>query len=112
MSDCAGIGGGGQELYTEGKMCSMYWNLIAEGNAPCGHPIGNLQTHFMGEAGSCMDYYRLGERIPDLDGFSGALPDEDLLCGSCDKCGAFYELNATIVDGAVVALGEGKVLVT
>lgn len=89
-------------------MCSMYWNLTADVKPPCGHesPAANLQTHFMGEAGSCVNNYKLGQLVGELEGYFGGLPKEDWLIGKCNVCGKYFEVDALVENGAVVALLE------
>ena len=92
-------------------MCSAYWNLVS-GDAPafsmpCGGTSDELQTHFMGEAGSCGNYYRVGEPVDELEGISVAhLPNDenDQLIGSCrEHNGKHFALfDAEIVEGRVV----------
>lgn len=85
-------------------MCSNYWNLNAEVICPsCGHTeIIGLQTHFMGDA-SCMEYYELGEPVPELKGVSVVLDGEnDDFIAVCSKCPSFWDVGARIEDGHVV----------
>lgn len=92
-------------------MCSMYWNLNVDGTAPCGHEINHpLQTHFMGEPGSCVGYYNVGDVVPELEGFTGNLPEDDRLAGECDECDQFYEFDAVIEQGRVVRLTDCRVV--
>lgn len=62
----------------------------------------NLQTHFMGDFGSCVNEYKLGAPVTELNGVSLNLDGKiDDFIGDCPKCGAFYEFGAYIVKGAV-----------
>ena len=90
-------------------MCSMYWNLFAEFTCPaCGKvQKGELQTHFMGDIGSCVNYYNIGDSIPELKGITATLgpvdegwPDD--LIGDCIECGVWIDFGASIEDGKVM----------
>lgn len=88
-------------------MCSMYWNLHADITCPnCGEIErgAELQTHWNGEYGSCLNRYELGQPVKELAGIEAArLPDAgDDFIGSCDACGAFIDFGARIANGAVV----------
>ena len=58
-------------------MCSEYWNLNTEITCPhCGVTAElNLQTHWMGDYGSCVNNYRLGDPIAELNGIADAVMD-------------------------------------
>jgi hypothetical protein len=87
-------------------MCSQYWNLTAEVTCPhCGNVHEDtLQTHWMGEIGSCLNFYVLGERIPELHGIQAAVLDGvvDDFISDCRACGNWSIFGARIVDEAVV----------
>lgn len=86
-------------------MCSQYWNLTADIAAPCGHEVkqANLQTHFMGEYGSCSNYYNLGDQVPELRDYTGFIAgDPDGLIGDCDKCDGWFTVNVEAQAGRVV----------
>lgn len=89
-------------------MCSMYWNLVADITCPaCGVVTegAELQTHWMGDVGSCSNRYRLGEPVVELEGVDAArLPDAgDDFIGTCDDgCGAWIDFGARIEKGAVI----------
>lgn len=90
-------------------MCSAYWNLSAEWTCPaCGHvnEDAEIQTHWMGEVGSCMNRYRLGEPVAELAGIADArLPDAgDDFIDQCGGCDVFVDLGGQIKGGAVVAV--------
>lgn len=86
-------------------MCSMYWTLRAEVELPCGHTNDDWQTHFMGKADSCLNYYNVGEQIPELGHYSGSLPGDEWFIGNCRTCSQFYVLGAQIKGGCVVRVG-------
>ena len=58
-------------------MCSMYWTLTADIACPnCGVvKEQEMQTHWMGEVGSCVNYYQLGQKIEELKGIQAAVAD-------------------------------------
>lgn len=88
-------------------MCSMYWNLKVSVLAPCGHQAeSNLQTHFMGAFGSCMNYYGMHEPVDELDGFTGDIPFDHWLIGECGSCKKFFYVPARCESGQVVELDE------
>ena len=87
-------------------MCSMYWNLTATVTCPeCGavNKDTNLQTHWMGEVGSCLNDYALGAPVDELKGVDVAVPD-DTLVGGCEKCHAAFDFEFAVKDGKVVGL--------
>ena len=51
-------------------MCCQFWNLRLQYECPmCGSlENGELQTHWMGDLGSCLDYFELGAPIAQLRG--------------------------------------------
>lgn len=85
-----------------------YWNLRARVTCPhCGNEYdANLQTHWMGEDGSSLNYYQLGERVPELHGIQAATLDgiKDDFTSKCTQCGKWLSFGARIVDEAVVEL--------
>lgn len=104
-------------------MCSMYWTLLVNGLwcPTCGGrgrgrtrvvntladaaPEWELQTHFMGEPGSCVNYYRLGQAVPELKGVTVRLDGtNDDFVGSCPHCDAFLLFGAEILRSVVVAV--------
>ena len=85
-------------------MCSMYLTLDAKVNCPkCGEvKTWDLQTHFMGYMGSCQHYYKLGEKIDELENISVILDGKiDDFAGDCPNCDAMFDLGAEIIDGRV-----------
>lgn len=85
-------------------MCASYWNLDTKIKCPkCGKTtLWNLQTHFMGEFGSYAHVYKLGEKIPELEGVDVTLDGRiDDFNGDCEECGKFFDVGAEIVEGAV-----------
>jgi hypothetical protein len=88
-------------------VCSMYWSVWADVVCPsCGlEQRCDLQTHFMGEPGSCVNYYELGEPVEELAGVEAATlnGENDDFCAFC-TCGKFWLLGARIENGAVVAV--------
>lgn len=82
----------------------MYWNLNARiGCGHCHHEFDDsLQTHYLGEAGSCVNYYDLHEPVEELHGTSVLLDgSQDDLCAICPNCKAFLLFGAEIVSGCV-----------
>lgn len=91
-------------------MCSMYWTLLAKGACPaCGEiQEFELQTHYMGEPGSCLNTYTIGEPVEELQGVKKATlgPYEegcpDLFNDRCVRCAVWISFGAEIRDGMVV----------
>ncbi len=88
-------------------MCTMYWNYTTTFICPtCEAAVeDDLQTHFMGEIGSCSNYYTAGERVHELGDFTGELPTGDEFIGACSFCSTLVELPARISCGKVVSVG-------
>ena len=84
-------------------MCNAYWNLRVDVECPKGHRYSDeLQTHFMGEPGSCLNYYALGEPVEELQGVTVVLDGRiDAFIGECKDCKAFYDCGAEIIEGRV-----------
>ncbi|KKQ41849.1 MAG: hypothetical protein US60_C0028G0004 [Microgenomates group bacterium GW2011_GWC1_37_8] len=85
-------------------MCSMYWNLNTKLKCPnCGKSsLWNLQTHFLGDYGSCLNEYKLKEKVNELSNTSVTLDGKnDNFIGDCPNCDKFFDLGAEIVDGKV-----------
>jgi endogenous inhibitor of DNA gyrase (YacG/DUF329 family) len=91
-------------------MCTAFWNLdIADFPCPeCGERSEwNFQTHYRGEAGSCVFHHRLGDPIEDLAGVTTILAgargphEEEWLTTSCPRCKANFRFGAHIRNGAV-----------
>lgn len=85
-------------------MCTMYWNLNTKMRCPsCGKAsLWNLQTHFMGDFGSCVNVYKLDENVAELEGITLVLDGKiDDFIGDCPECGKFFDLGAKIVKGRV-----------
>lgn len=85
-------------------MCASYWNLATKMTCPaCGKiSTWNLQTHFMGYLGSCEHYYKLGEKVHELDGLTVLLDGKtDDFNGDCDECGRFFDVGAEVIHGKV-----------
>lgn len=91
-------------------MCSMYWTLIAEVTCPsCGTTYEDeMQTHWMGEAGSCVNYYRIGQPIPELAGVATAADAEpysdDAFWTECPKCEWSADLGVEVENGVITRL--------
>ncbi len=63
----------------------------------------NLQTHFMGDFGSCIDRYKLGQEVDELKGVTVSLNGkEEGFCGSCSHCHKFFDLGGEIDKGKVI----------
>lgn len=85
-------------------MCSKYWNLYTQIKCPKCNKQGrwNLQTHFMGDDGSCVNEYKLGEKVKELKVVSVLLDGKnDDFIGGCPHCEKFFDLGANIVKGRV-----------
>jgi hypothetical protein len=89
-------------------MCSRYWNLTAAFTCPgcASHTEDELQTHWLGVDGSCIDHYRPGEKAFELRGILSAVLDGsfDAFTGYCGECGARVRFGARIVDEAVAEI--------
>ena len=91
-------------------MCSQYWTLKATFSCPyCGHENidAQLQTHFMGDYGSCLNYYKIGDSIAELRGVKSAklgYKGSDDFISSCKACNKFIIFGADIEDEKVVKI--------
>lgn len=83
----------------------MYWTLDAKVKCPKCSKVKtwDLQTHFMGYMGSCAHYYKLGEKVKELenltvkfDGIEGRR-----FLGDCPNCDGMFDLGAEIIKGKV-----------
>lgn len=86
-------------------MCSAYWNLNTELVCPkCGKKdLWNLQTHFMGDFGSCVNEYKLGQKVKELKNLTQILDGKNEgFCSSCSCCKKSFDLGAEIKMGKVV----------
>jgi hypothetical protein len=91
-------------------MCSQYWTLIdIEFTCPrcLATTKDDLQTHFMGEIGSCSNRYELGTPVEELKFISATLgprkegyPDDFI--GQCGECKTWVDFGAVIIDGKVI----------
>ncbi len=86
-------------------MCSAYWNLMVELTCPsCGEKgEWELQTHWMGEVGSCLNRYRLGEKVQELAGIMSAAMDgaNDSFISNCPSCKQYFDFGGAVKDEAV-----------
>ena len=66
-------------------MCTAYWPLYVPTACPACETTEEreLQTHFMGEFGSCMNSYKMGDLITELQHWSGDVvpPLNDMITG-------------------------------
>ena len=86
-------------------MCSKYWNLNTQIICPrCKtKEVWNLQTHFMGNFGSCTNEYSLGEQVVELGKTSITLDGKnDDFIGDCPRCDNLFDFGAKIVKGRVI----------
>jgi hypothetical protein len=61
-----------------------------------------LQTHYMGDFGSYVNHYALGEMVKELAGLSVHFDGkQEGFIGDCPECGAFFDFGADIVGGKV-----------
>lgn len=88
-------------------MCCEYWTLRADYTCPlCGsEEQGELQTHWMGDLGSCLDCYQLGQKVPQLRGIEAATlgadgPEEFI--SVCRSCHGIIDWGARIENEVVV----------
>lgn len=82
-------------------MCTMYWTIKEiELECPVCNKVGiwELQTHFMGDVGSCLNYYKLGEKVLELKGIKSATLDgrNDDFIGICSRCDKYINFGAKI----------------
>lgn len=95
-------------------MCSAYWNLNTKVKCPsCKRTsVWELQTHWMGDTGSCLNYYELNENVEELEGIKQA-DISGRFIGFCPKCHAHRDFDAIIVNSCVteVILVEQRVRV-
>lgn len=90
-------------------MCSQYWNLNTQITCPhCNKTdVWNLQTHFMGDFGSCINEYSLGEKVAELGDMSVTLDGKlDSFIGECESCEKFFDFGAKIVKGKVMTVWQ------
>jgi hypothetical protein len=85
----------------------MYWSLkeVKFTCPKCGAETSDdLQTHYMGEVGSCSNYYAIGEPVAELNGITVTLGKDgpDDLIGSCHECDTFLDFGARIEKGRVL----------
>lgn len=90
-------------------MCSMYWNIEVEYSCPKCHIITKdegAQTHFQGEVGSCVNYYKMNEPVPELAGLNDGRiePPIDSLISTCSHCGEWVDLGFEVKSGSVVSV--------
>ena len=88
-------------------MCSMYWTVKAEAPCPeCGsRRMRELQTHWLGEIGSCLNVYALGEPVLELEGIRTAVIDglgDRAFVDSCEDCKAFTHYGGRVEDESIV----------
>lgn len=88
-------------------MCSQFWTITTEYECPlCGsHEHGELQTHFMGDFGSCSNFYALGESVDELRGVEAGRLGEGLaddFISVCRNCRGVIDWGARIENSAVV----------
>ena len=95
-------------------MCSSYWTL-KEVELKCPKckkvSIWELQTHFMGQIGSCLNYYKLKEKIFELKGIKEAILDDenDSFIGECPYCNEYVYFGAKIKDEAIYEIIIAKI---
>lgn len=86
-------------------MCSQYWTLKdVEFICPhCGSKEkDNIQTHFLGDVGSCVNYYSIDEDIDELSGWSGTIePPLDDFIGGCSNCKETVWFGALALNGHI-----------
>lgn len=85
-------------------MCSLYWNLNTKLTCPdCGkESLWNLQTHFMGDFGSCINKYKLDQKVDELKDVTVSLDGkEEGFCGHCSQCHKFFDFGGEINNGKV-----------
>ena len=84
----------------------MYWTLKAPAVCPSCDEVETveMQTHWMGEVGSCLNTYDLGQPIAELEGFSGWMPPDESFIARCGKCQTWFDVRALFQDGAATQL--------
>ena len=90
-------------------MCSMYWTVkdVKFTCPACGvDGETDVQTHFMGEPGSCLNRYKIGDSIPECVGITASLgslsqgyPDDFI--GDCPNCNALLDFAGRIEEGVL-----------
>jgi|ERR1035437_2221015 predicted nucleic-acid-binding Zn-ribbon protein len=91
-------------------MCASYWSLNVKSLiCPyCGslEVIEDLQTHFRGEPGDCLEYYELGQVIPNLKFiiFGTLSGFGDNLITSCRNCEKTLYYDAEIFNGTITGV--------
>ena len=87
-------------------MCSSYWTLKAVVECPKCHKTQpmEMQSHFMGEPGSCLNTYEMYQLIPELQGVSVELDGriDDFITTCPQPCDYTFLVGAIIEKGAVV----------
>lgn len=86
-------------------MCSMYWTLVAEIVCPkCKiKQEQEMQTHDFGDIGSCVNYYKIGDKVDELRKVkSGNIAE--LFSGECSLCKASFVVDAKIKDSQIVKI--------
>ena len=68
--------------------------------------IWELQTHFMGEDGSCLNYYKIGEKVLELKGieFATLNGENDDFIGHCLHCDNYMRFGAKIKAETIVKI--------
>jgi hypothetical protein len=69
------------------------------------HQVDGLQTHFMGDFGSCVNYYVIDQPVEELRGIHAAGLGEgmaDDFVSVCRNCRGFVDWGARIENEAVV----------
>ena len=94
-------------------MSSDYWNLNAEALCPeCGsRRMRELRTHWLGEVGSCLNTYTLGQPVLELESIAAALIDglgDRHFVDSCVDCRAFLHFGGRVENEAVVEVWPVK----
>lgn len=85
-------------------MCSAYWNLQATFTCPkCGKVVEDqgIQTHFMGEVGSMLNWYEIGQKVEELKGIERATLSREFI-GQCRHCNSYIDLDGRVENEAVV----------
>lgn len=95
-------------------MCSMYWTIYADLACPKCHEVSKweLQTHFEGDVGSCINYYSLNESIEELKHIRYMTIDDsfrDAFIGCCELCKTTASFGFTVKGGKVTALSDGRI---
>jgi hypothetical protein len=85
----------------------MYWSLITTFECPCcgaTNSDAELQTHWLGDIGSCLNRYRIGDRVAELRGITAAHMEGDSFVARCSACDCWLSYGAEVKDEAIISI--------